>query len=73
MKKRQIKKRVLLLSDADLLEHVGYTRNKRLRLFAEKEFDKRFKEAMEFEEKLAEDLMVVSSEVDEILKEGMDS
>lgn len=71
MKKRQIKKHVTHLSDADLLEYVGYTRDKRTRLLAEKEFDKRFKDVMLFEEKLAEELLFVSDEVDELMKEGL--
>lgn len=67
MKKRQLKKWISQLSDYDLYEYMAYADGKRLRVLIEKEFDKRFKETLQFEKNMAEELMHISNEADEIL------
>jgi hypothetical protein len=68
LKRRLVKKFVKNLSDNELFEHVAYTENKRFRRILEKEFDARFGESLKQEKQLAEDLMGISYEVDELMK-----
>lgn len=68
LNKRILKKRISNISDSELFEHVAYCEGRRMRELAEKEFDKRFKDALEYEEKMAEELMHISFESDELMK-----
>ncbi|WBX81306.1 hypothetical protein PD280_06185 [Virgibacillus salarius] len=64
MKKRHLKKVVKNMSDNELYEHVAYCEGRRTRDIVEKEFDKRFKDVMENNRKISEELSRISYESD---------